>query len=61
MILGQAAGAAAALALKHQTAVQEVDYGELQAVLLDAGQVLKWDESIVDDPEERMKATFGKP
>lgn len=61
MILGQAAGAAAALALKHQSAVQQVDYEELREVLLDAGQVLEWDESIKDDPEERMKATFGKP
>ena len=60
MILGQAAGTAASLAIKHNGTVQEVDYGELKQELLDAGQVVQWGEDMVDDPIERMKETFGK-
>ena len=40
MVLGQAAGAAAALALGDGRAVQEVPYQQLREVLLRAGQIL---------------------
>ena len=40
MILGQSAGAAAALALDGGQAVQDVDYAKLRAVLLQEGQLL---------------------
>ena len=59
MILGQAAGTAASLAIKHNGTVQEVDYGELKRELLEASQVVQWGEDMVDDPIERMKETFG--
>jgi hypothetical protein len=60
MIIGQSAGAAAALAFHGGTSVQEVKYPLLEKVLLNADQVLKWDESLEDDPLDRMKKTFGK-
>lgn len=60
MILGQSAGAAAALAVQNRTAVQAVEYSELKKTLLDFGQVLEWDSSIEDDPIARMVSTFGK-
>ncbi|GIP62862.1 hypothetical protein J32TS6_14170 [Virgibacillus pantothenticus] len=59
MILGQSAGAAAALAHKNNSSVQDVNYKELKEVLLEENQVLEWDDSIEDDPVERMKSTFG--
>ncbi len=40
MILGQSAGAAAALAIDQQQGVQELDYAELKAVLAEHGQIL---------------------
>ena len=40
MVLGQAAGAAAALALTGDRAVQEVPYPQLRELLLQAGQIL---------------------
>ena len=40
MILGQSAGAAAALAIEAGIAVQDVDYRRLRAVLLEEGQLL---------------------
>jgi hypothetical protein len=40
MLLGHAAGAAAAQAARREVAVQDVDVGALQRSLLDAGQVL---------------------
>jgi hypothetical protein len=40
MVLGQAAGAAAALALDAGSAVQDVPYARLRERLLAAGQVL---------------------
>jgi hypothetical protein len=40
MILGQSAGAAAALALDGGLAVQDVDYAQLRAILLKEGQLL---------------------
>jgi hypothetical protein len=40
MILGQSAGAAAALAIEHSVPVQGVEYGKLKARLLDMGQKL---------------------
>jgi len=60
MILGQSAGAAAALAHKNKTTVQGVSYEQLKNELLSYGQVLQWDDSIEDDPVLRMKETFGK-
>jgi hypothetical protein len=40
MILGQSAGAAAALAIDNGLAVQDVDYAKLRAILLKEGQLL---------------------
>ncbi|WP_081798107.1 FAD-dependent oxidoreductase [Neobacillus dielmonensis] len=60
MILGQSAGAAAALAYQNKTTVQDIDYQQLKTELLDYGQVLQWDDSIEDNPVLRMKSTFGK-
>jgi len=42
MILGQSAALAAALAIKHNCAVQDVPYPELRAELLADHQVLDW-------------------
>ncbi|MCP8615910.1 FAD-dependent oxidoreductase [Salirhabdus salicampi] len=61
MILGQSAGVAAALALKNETTVQDVQYAELREQLLAFDQALEWDDSLEDDPLERMKQTLGKP
>jgi hypothetical protein len=41
MVLGQSAGAAAALAVDEQVAVQDVPYASLKRVLLDSKQVLE--------------------
>lgn len=41
MILGQSAGAAAALAIEESVPVQDVDYGRLREVLLREGQLLE--------------------
>ncbi|MFC0524706.1 FAD-dependent oxidoreductase [Pontibacillus salicampi] len=60
MILGQSTGVAAALAVKHQTNVQDISYQELKETLLSYGQILEWDEEIEDDPIARMEGTFGK-
>ncbi|MFK4997054.1 FAD-dependent oxidoreductase [Bacillus sp. N9] len=60
MILGQAAGAAAALAIKEKLSVQKVDYEQLKEELLRGGQVLAWTDEMEDDPIKRMEATFGK-
>lgn len=60
MLLGQSAAMAASLAMKNNTTVQDVDYAELREELLEVGQVLEWDNSIDDNPIERMKQTFGK-
>ncbi|WP_251552220.1 FAD-dependent oxidoreductase [Neobacillus muris] len=59
MILGQSAGTAAALAHHHSITVQDVPYEQLKNALEACGQVLQWDESIEDDPIQRMKSTFG--
>ena len=40
MVLGQAAGAAAALAIDRRVAVQDISYPQLQAVLTAGGQDL---------------------
>lgn len=60
MILGQTAGTAAALAYKHEIAVQNVEYEELKQELLKADQVVEWGEEMMDDPIKRMEETFGK-
>jgi len=41
MVIGQAAGVAAALAVKRDLPTQQVDYAELRDRLLAQGQVLK--------------------
>ncbi len=41
MVLGQSAATAAALAIKHDTSVQKVDYRELREILLKHKQVLE--------------------
>lgn len=60
MILGQSAGVAAALAHQQEKDVQKIDYKDLKQALLKVGQVLQWTDDMKDDPEQRMKATFGK-
>lgn len=60
MIIGQSVGAAVSLAFHEIAAVQDVDYQRLKEELLNAGQVLEWDATMVDDPVKRMKETFGK-
>ncbi|MDW0112424.1 FAD-dependent oxidoreductase [Sporosarcina saromensis] len=60
MILGQSAGVAAALAIQHETTVQDVNYEELKQELLKANQVVRWGTGMVDDPIKRMEETFGK-
>lgn len=60
MILGQSAGAAAVIACKNRSSVQDMNYEELKQVLLSEDQVIEWDSSIKDDPVARMKETFGK-
>lgn len=60
MILGQSAGAAAAMAFRDKIAVQDVDYEELKGELIKANQVVEWTRDMFDDPIERMKSTFGK-
>jgi len=45
MILGQSAATAAAMAIEHKCAVQQVDYPTLRAKLLADGQVLEWKRS----------------
>lgn len=59
MILGQSAGAAAAIAYKNQTSVQDISYEVLKKELLASGQVVAWENDMEDDPIERMKETFG--
>jgi hypothetical protein len=44
MELGQAAGAAAAIAIDHHTTVQQVPYDLLRKQLLSDGTVLTWEE-----------------
>ncbi len=45
MVLGQSAAAAAMLALKKNSAVQDVSYPALRAALLDGGQILSFDKT----------------
>jgi carbamoylphosphate synthase small subunit len=42
MILGQAAGVAAKLAIERNTAVQEIDTGELTRILKSQGAILEY-------------------
>ena len=59
MILGQSAGAAAALAIQQNDDLQDLSYPQLKQALLDAGQVIHWGEDMKDDPIKRMEETFG--
>lgn len=45
MMLGQSAGCAAVLALDQQNTVQQIDYKELEKMLLENGQILKIPEN----------------
>jgi hypothetical protein len=45
MMLGQSAGCAAALALDKQETVQQIDYEELEKMLLENGQILEIPEN----------------
>jgi len=64
MITGMAAATAAALALEHGSAIQDVPYDRLRALLLAEGQVLTlsppppWDGAIVVDTENRERVTI---
>ncbi|MFC4025061.1 FAD-dependent oxidoreductase [Oceanobacillus longus] len=60
MIIGQSVGLAASLAFKNKSTVQDMDYNELKEELIKWNQLLHWDNTIEDDPIERMKQTFGK-
>ena len=40
MILGQSAAVAACIAIDENSAVQDIDYNDLKALLLNKGQVL---------------------
>lgn len=60
MIIGQSAAVAAMIAIQNDTTVQNIDYKVLSEELEKVGQILKWDDSIKDDPVARMEATFGK-
>src|SRR6185436_2713074 len=46
MILGQAAGVAAAMALKSGKAVQEIDTADLSAKLKSQGAVFEWRQAV---------------
>lgn len=63
MILGQSAATAAVLALDHGVSVQELDYGLLQARLLEDGQVLEtaFDESGNYNPEKQPGIVVDNP
>jgi len=43
MVMGESAGVAAAIAIKRNKAVQDIDRNELTSMLLKYGQKLKWD------------------
>ncbi len=58
MILGQSAGIIADLAMAKKIAVQDISYEELEKELVNAGQIIVWDDSISDDPTLRMQKTF---
>lgn len=46
MILGESSALAAIIALDDKVSVQRVDYAKLEAQLVKAGQVLKWDPAL---------------
>jgi hypothetical protein len=48
MILGQSAATAACLALDEQVPVQEIHYTQLKNRLSADGQIISWDESLVE-------------
>jgi len=54
MILGQSAGTAAALAIDEGIAVQDLDYGKLQARLEKDGQRLVWNEGPPAQPAKPL-------
>jgi hypothetical protein len=56
MIMGEAAGIAAARSLDEKAAVQEIDQKGYRKALLEAGMVLEWDGTGYE-----TKAVFGKP
>jgi hypothetical protein len=56
MILGQAAGIAAAMAIRASTAVQQIDTAALTRVLVERGAVLEWVQSAQDAALARIRA-----
>jgi hypothetical protein len=56
MVLGQAAGIAAAMAIRASTAVQQIDTAALTRVLVDRGAVLEWVQSAQDAALARIRA-----
>lgn len=60
MILGQSAAVAAKIALGEILPVQDINYEDLRNELIKQDQIVAWDNSIEDDPVNRMKETFGK-
>ncbi|WP_277585281.1 FAD-dependent oxidoreductase [Psychrobacillus antarcticus] len=60
MILGQSAAIAAALAIRNETSVQNVEYEILKKELLNCQQVIYWSSEMEDDPIKRMEETFGE-
>lgn len=60
MILGQSAAIAAALAIRYETSVQNVEYEMLKKELVNCEQVIYWSTEMEDDPIKRMEETFGK-
>lgn len=60
MMLGQSAAIALHLCQQNDQDVQELEYDELKKQLVKESQVVEWDQTIEDDPIERMQETFGK-
>jgi hypothetical protein len=46
MMIGQAAGVAAAIALRHDTPIQQISVNELQTILRNDGAILHLDQQI---------------
>jgi len=59
MILGQAAGDAAAMAVRAKCAVQEIDTGALTAALLKQGAVMEYVPSVVTDASRYLRTWIG--
>jgi hypothetical protein len=58
MILGQAAGVAAAIAIRRGTAVQDIDSAELTRILVQHGAILEYQESVQSAVIARIKGRW---